>query len=180
MQTNIVKSLYVALGLAGAAILVPSTAMAQQAVPSVNAFDDWSVFETTSGQKECWIASAPTESSASRGGQTVTVRRGEIRMMITFRPGSNVNGEVSYTGGYPYQEDSRVRVAIGSTTFDLFTEGEWAWPASASQDQSLIAAMRAGARAIVTGTSGRGTQTRDTISAIGFTNALNDARRRCS
>ncbi|MBB5516916.1 invasion protein IalB [Rubricella aquisinus] len=180
MQTNILKSLYMAVGMGVATLSLPSAAIAQQTVPSVAGFDDWSVFETTSGAKECWIASAPTESTASRGGQTVTVRRGEIRMMVTFRPGSNVEGEVSYTGGYTFQEDSRVRVAIGDTNFDLFTEGEWAWPARPADDQALVAAMRAGARAIVTGTSNRGTQTRDVISAIGFTNAFNDARRRCS
>jgi hypothetical protein len=180
MQTNFLKTLLKTVSVGVATLAMSSTAIAQETVPSVAGFDDWSVFETTSGAKECWIASAPTESTATRGGQTVTVRRGNIRMMVTFRPGSNVEGEVSYTGGYPYQEDSRVRVAIGDNNFDLFTEGEWAWPARPSDDQALVAAMRAGARAIVTGTSGRGTQTRDVISAIGFTNAFNDARRRCS
>ncbi|MEL7215210.1 MAG: hypothetical protein AAGJ96_04645 [Pseudomonadota bacterium] len=165
---------------AAAGALAPSAATAQTEVPRVASHQNWSVFETNQGTRECWIASAPTESVARRNGQTVSVRRGTIMMVVSFRPAQGVANEVSFTGGYPFRADSRVDVEIQGTTFELFTEGEWAWPATPSVDGDLVAAMRRAGSAEVTGVSGRGTTTIDTISAIGFTAALNDARNRCS
>ncbi len=37
-----------------------------------------------------------------------------------------------------------------------------------------------GAQAVVTGVSGRGTQTRDTFSLLGFTASVEEAQRRCA
>mgnify|MGYP000007867722 FL=1 len=39
--------------------------------------------------------------------------------------------------------------------------------------------MKRGSSAIITGVSKRGTKTRDTISLMGFTAALEDAEKRC-
>ena len=39
--------------------------------------------------------------------------------------------------------------------------------------------MKIGVKAVITGISKRGTQTKDTISLIGFTAALQDAEKRC-
>ncbi|MGB0497671.1 MAG: invasion associated locus B family protein [Rubricella sp.] len=166
--------------IAAGCVAMTSAAIAQDQSPRVAVFDDWSVFQTTGGTPECWIVSAPTEQVARRGGNTVEVRRGEIRMMVSFRPSQNVAGEVSYTGGYPYRADGAVQMQIENRTFELFTDGEWAWPATPAIDQDIIAAMRAGREAIVTGVSSRGTTTIDTISAIGFTAAFNDAQGRCN
>lgn len=151
----------------------------QETLPRVAVHDDWSVFETNQGTRECWIVSSPTQSVARRGGQNVEVRRGKIEMMISFRPQQGVANEVSFTGGYPFREDSRVEVEIRGDTFEMFTEGEWSWPASPAIDGKIVAAMRASGSAKITGVSGRGTTTIDTISAIGFTAALRDAERRC-
>ncbi|MEL6597855.1 MAG: invasion associated locus B family protein, partial [Pseudomonadota bacterium] len=44
----------------------------------------------------------------------------------------------------------------------------------------LVAAMKRGAEAVVTGRSGRGTTTKDTFSLLGFTAAVEDAEARCT
>jgi hypothetical protein len=44
----------------------------------------------------------------------------------------------------------------------------------------MVAAMRAGAQAVVTGVSSRGTTTIDTFSLMGFTAALDAARAACA
>lgn len=72
-----------------------------------------------------------------------------------------------------------MNVAIGSDGYELFTEGEWAWPANAEDDVKIVAAMRRGAQAIITGLSTRGTTTVDSFSLIGFSAALDDANARC-
>ncbi len=61
----------------------------------------------------------------------------------------------------------------------MFTEGEWAWPASTAEDDEIIAAMRGGADAVLTARSSRGTTTKDTFSLMGFTAALEEAQSRC-
>ncbi|TRD20630.1 invasion associated locus B family protein [Palleronia caenipelagi] len=138
----------------------------------------WTVFVEDS-PKECWSVSSPTDTVNTRGGQVVTVRRGDILLFVTYRPGAKVRGEVSFTGGYPFADGSTVSLAIGGTSFDLFTEGEWAWPGSPEDDAKIIASMKRGAEAVLTARSGRGTQTKDTFSLIGFTAALDEAAGRC-
>ena len=139
----------------------------------------WSVF-VEDDPKECWSVSSPTDTRNTRGGEVVDVRRGDILLFVTFRPGADVSGEVSFTGGYPFADGSTVNLDIGGTEFELFTEGEWAWPATESADDQVIAAMRRGADATLTARSARGTQTQDTFSLYGFTAALDEAQGRCS
>ena len=176
MNMNI-KSVLMAIAIS---VATTGSAMAQEEVARVALYTDWSVFNPTEGAEECFIASAPTATVARRpNGQTYTARRGDIRFYIANRPTEGVAHEVAYTGGYAYRDGSVVIVEIGNEKFELFTEGEYAWPASAEDDRKLVVAMQRGARAIVTGTSSRGNTTVDTISLIGFTDALADADKRC-
>jgi hypothetical protein len=69
---------------------------------------------------------------------------------------------------------------VAGTQFQLFTEGEWAWPASAEEDARIVAALRGGSEATLTGQSGRGTVTRDTFSLLGFTASITEAESRCA
>lgn len=139
----------------------------------------WSVF-VEDDPKECWSVSSPTTTRNTRGGETVDVRRGDILLFVTFRPGANVSGEVSFTGGYPFADGSTVELDVGGTTFDLFSEGEWAWPATQADDAAIVAALRRGSDATLTARSARGTQTQDTFSLYGFTAALEEAQERCT
>ena len=167
--------------LAAAALaLGAGTALAQdEATNRVAASTDWSVFEE-SDPRECFGVSAPKEQLNTRDGQPVQVNRGETLLFVFYRPGEGVNGQVTFTGGYPFAGGSTVSLDIGGTEYQLFTEGEWAWPATPEDDARIVAAMRAGATAILTGVSGRGTTTRDTFSLLGFTAAVEEAARRCS
>jgi invasion protein IalB len=173
-------------GISGAIIAAATagtlagSAVAQQSTNRVATETDWSVFVEENPQKECWGVSAPKETVNSRGGQTVSVNRGDILLFVTFRPGAGSRGEVSFTGGYPFAPDSTVGVQIGSDTFQLFVDDQWAWPQNAEDDARLLAAMRRGAEAVVTGRSSRGTDTRDTFSLMGFTAAMTEAENRCS
>lgn len=160
-------------------VVLNTPALSQEEVPRVALYSDWSVFNP-SDPKECFIASAPTKSDAVKGGNSVQVRRGNIRFYVASRPGDGTKDEISFTGGYPFRDGSTVSIKIGNDSYELFTEGEFAWPASPSEDQKIVAAMKRGATAIVTGVSSRGTTTIDTFSLIGFTDALNDSNGRCS
>jgi hypothetical protein len=123
--------------------------------------------------------SSPKQTVNTRDGNVVSVRRGDILLFVTYRPGASVAGEVSFTGGYPFADGSTVTLEISGNTFELFTDGEWAWPASAAEDAKITTAMKRGAEAVLTARSSRGTQTQDTFSLLGFTAATEEAERRC-
>ena len=140
---------------------------------------DWSIFEEDN-PKECWSVSTPKEIINTKGGRiTDRVKRGKILLFVNFRPESKVNGQISFTGGYPFAEGSNVTLNVDGTNFVLFTEGEWAWARSDEDDIKIITAMKKGANAVLKAQSSRGTKTQDTFSLLGFTAAVEDAEKRC-
>jgi hypothetical protein len=160
--------------------LAASTAAAQEQTDNrVAASTDWSVFQETD-PVECFSVSAPKEQVNTRNGEPVEVQRGETLLFVFYRPAEGVNGQVTFTGGYPFAPDSTVSLEVGGTAYQLFTEGEWAWPATPEDDARIVAAMKAGSEAVLTGQSGRGTVTRDTFSLLGFTAAVEEAGSRCT
>ncbi len=165
--------------LIGITALIATSAAAQdQSTNRVAANTDWSVFVEDS-PKECWSVSSPKETENTRQGRVVAVRRGEILLMVFNRPETGVKNQVTFTGGYPFASGSTVNMDISGTQFELFTDGEWAWPASPADDAKVVTAMKRGANAILTGRSGRGTVTKDTFSLLGFTAAVEEAEKRC-
>ena len=167
-------------GLAlGALALVASGAVAQeQSTNRVAAKTDWSVF-VEDNPTECWGVSTPKEVVNTRDGRVVAVNRGQTLLMVFYRPSAEAKGQVAFTGGYPFASGSTVTMSISGNTYELFTEGEWAWPATTADDAKIIAAMKRGADATLTARSSRGTQTKDTFSLLGFTAAVEDAAKRC-
>ncbi len=151
--------------------------LAQESTNRVAANTDWSVF-VENDPKECWSVSKPKETVNTRDGRVVAVRRGDILLFVSYRPAANAKGEVSFTGGYPFKPDSTVSLTIGGQTFQLFTDGEWAW-AAPEDDPKIVAAMKKGADAVLVGVSARGTRTEDKFSLLGFTAAVDDAATRC-
>ena len=167
---------------AGIAALVLAAGMVQAQQESTNRVDlmtDWSVFEGQS-PRECWAVTTYKESVNTKDGRVVAVTRGEILLMVFHRPDSGVSGQVAFTGGYPFAPGSTVTVDISGTQFELYTEGEWAWPATPQDDVKLITAMKRGSDAVLSARSARGTMTKDTFSLLGFTAALDDAEKRCA
>jgi hypothetical protein len=162
-----------------AASMACSTASAQeQSTNRVAAMTDWSVF-VDENPKECWSVSSPKETVNTRDGNVVAVNRGDILLYALYLPSAKVKGQVTFYGGYPFASGSTVNLNISGTEFELFTEGEWAWPASTAEDAKIITAMKRGTRVVATGRSGKGTVTKDTFSLLGFSAASDDAETRC-
>jgi len=171
---------FLATGIGGVAIAVLATgALAQQSTNRVAAKTDWSVF-VEDDPTECWAVSSPKETVNTKDGRVVAVRRGEILLFVSYRPGANIKSELSFTGGYPFAKGSTVTAQIGSNTYEFFTSGQNAWPADKSEDAKIITAMKRGAEVTFTGRSSRGTVTKDTFSLLGFTAAVGEAGKRCA
>lgn len=151
-------------------------AQAQESSNRVATMTDWSVF-AEEDPKECWGVSSPKETVNTRDGQPVQVRRGDILLFVTFRPG--VAGEISFSGGYPFAGGSTVGLDVDGTAYELITDGEWAWPGTKDDDAAILAALKKGTTAVLSAKSGKGTQTKDTFSLRGFTAAMEEAAKRC-
>jgi hypothetical protein len=162
-----------------AGIIAVSAAHAQESTNRVDAKTDWSIF-VEDGPTECWVVSAPKSTVNTKDGKIVAVNRSDILFFVSFRPGTNVKGEVSFTGGYKFKEGTTVNMRVGSASYELFVDGEWAWPASEAEDVKIATSMKRGASAVLTAISSRGTTTEDTFSLLGFTAALEEAERRCT
>ena len=169
-----------AAGLALALATASATgAVAQESTNRVAVETAWSVF-VDGTPRECWAVSAPSETVNTRDGRAVSVRRGDILLFATYRQGQGSAAEVSFTGGYPFADGSTVEMTIGTETYQLFTDGEWAWAASPEEDQRILTAMRAGQSAVLVARSSRGTRTQDTFNLFGITAATEEAQRRCA
>ena len=150
-----------ALTILSAAPTVGQTAQEQR----LGDFKHWiAVSFVENGQRNCYIASAPTK---EKGDYT---QRGPTYVQITRRHGSDIE-VVSFQAGYRFKEQSELAVQIDGTSYKLFTDAEMAWAYNEEGDQQLIESMRQGTRMLVVGTSWRGTETTDTYSLIGFTKA---------
>jgi len=165
--------------LAAALMLCSTSLSAQEQSNRVAAETDWAVFQGNE-PKECWAVTAPKETVNTRDGNVVSVRRGDILLFVTYRPEQNIAGEVSFTGGYPFADGSTATLEVAGTTFELFTEGEYAWPATPADDQKIVTAIKRGADATITARSSRGTQTKDTFSLLGATAMIEEAETLCS
>ena len=68
---------------------------------------------------------------------------------------------------------------IGTSTYLMFGQSDGAWIKNAAEEPQLVEAMRKGAELIIKGKSARGTETTDTYSLMGISNALDRAVKEC-
>ncbi len=124
----------------------------------------------------CYAMSTP-RSTAPKGA-----KRDPIYFLVSNFPAGNVKGEPSIVIGYPFKDGSTATVEIGGRKFDFATVNEGtdgsAWLPDRGTEKQLVAAMRAGSRMVVKGTSRRGTNTTDEYSLAGISAAL-DAIETC-
>ncbi|MCY3873408.1 MAG: hypothetical protein OXF88_03830 [Rhodobacteraceae bacterium] len=162
--------------------MAASLASAQEdSIKSAGIFQKWVVYvHEAADRKMCFAASRAQRKRNTREGKPVSVNRSIEQISVMFEPSKGRDGEVSYTGGYPYDPQKTVKLTVSGNTFTLYVDGEWAWTGSPDEDRKVHEAFRRGATAIITGVSARGTTTSDTISLIGFTDAFNHAKKLCS
>ena len=166
----------------GTAITAVTNSMALKSKPISLASNasktDWAVF-IEPDPLECWSVAAPEKSIARKAGRVVSVKRGDVLLMITFRPGQKISGQIGFTGGYPLKEGSKVEVIVDGRKFQFETSGSWAWPQTEAADAKVMRAFQTGRYVTIKGSSTRGTITEDTFSLLGYTGAKEDAASRC-
>jgi len=148
-------------------LVLISTTSKSFASPPVAIFKDWTVFATKQGDKElCYIASLPFEQDGNYK------KRGEPFFTVT-RIKKNEFDEVNVTSGYIYKMGKDVEIEIENNKFVLFPYEERAWASNRSEDMAIIDKMKTGLKMKVVGYSTLDTNSVDTYSLRGFTDAYN-------
>lgn len=157
-------------------LMSSSVAQAAAAAPKLlGEYDDWAAYYyQDAGGLACYMASTPKK---DEGKYT---KRGDIYIVITHRPSDKSFDVININAGYTYKPDARVIVKIGDQSFDkLFTSGDKAWATSDKTDKDIVNAMKRGTRMIVHGTSNKGSDTKDTYSLAGFSQAYKAISNKC-
>jgi len=139
-------------------------------------YGEWGAYTATpAGKKVCFAIAKPTSSATIPPNRP----RNPVYMFISTRPADKVANEVSIIIGYPFKPGSDASVDIGSTSFALYTQQDGGWIKNAADEANMVTAMRAGDTAVVKGTSAKGTQTTDTFTLKGVSQALDRIAQEC-
>jgi hypothetical protein len=145
-----------------------------QEVTLLETFSDWSAYAATGSPKVCFAVAKPKEISPK------AVKRSPIFFYISRWPGDNVVEEVSVKMGYPFSEGAKATATINGAKFELFTKDEGAFVEKPEMEAKLLEAMKSGSTMKINGRSARGTNTSDTYSLKGLSDALARAAKECS
>jgi Invasion associated locus B (IalB) protein len=159
--------------LVAAALFAFTAVVAQAQAPgnptSLGASGDWEAFTyEAEGSKVCYVYSAPKKSESNKKAAA----RGPIYFMVTHWPGKKVKAQPSTFIGYTFKEGSDVKLTIDTRDFILYPVDNMAWTDKAETERAIIAAMKSGKSMSVSGTSAKGTITKDSYSLSGISAAM--------
>lgn len=137
-------------------------------------YGDWDAYayEEQEG-KVCFMISKPKKHEGNYKA------RGDIHTLITHRPGEGAKNVFSYIAGYTYKPASDATLEIDGQKFVLFTKDDMAWALNSETDDAIARAIRSGTTMVVTGTSSKGTVTKDTYSLNGSSAAYERISKEC-
>src|SRR5579864_6315536 len=139
-------------------------------------YGEWGAYTASpGGKKVCFAIAKPSSSQTNPPDRP----RNPIYMFISSRPAEKVSNEVSVVIGYPFKPGTEASAAVGSTSYALYTQQDGAWIKNAADEAQMVDAMRAGQSAVVKGVSAKGTQSTDTFSLKGLSQALDRVGQEC-
>jgi invasion protein IalB len=170
-----------------AAVILPATAMAQPK-PSANPisqatllgqYGDWGAYAASPGGKRvCFALTKPTSSQDVPANRRTAAN--VVYMFISTRPDEKVNNEISVlVTGYAFKPSSDANITVNGAGFAMYTQNDGAWVKNAAEETKLIDSMRKAGDAVIKATTSRGTQTIDTFSLKGISQALDRAAQEC-
>jgi invasion protein IalB len=159
------------------AVKPPAPAAAGGAQPKLlGQYGLWGAYAASpAGKKVCFALAKPSSSETSPPNRP----RNPVYMFISTRPAEKVSNEVSLVIGYPFKAGTEATAQIGGSSFALYTQQDGAWIKNANEEAKMVDAMRSGDNAVIKGVSAKGTQSTDTFSLKGVSQALDRATQEC-
>jgi hypothetical protein len=154
-----------------------ATATPGEAPPTLlGQYGDWGAYwAAPNGHKVCFSIAKPKTAQTNPAGR----KRDQAYVFISSRPAENVRNEVSVIIGYPFKDKTDASAEIGADKFAMYTLNDGAWIKNVAEEARMVEAMRKGSDLTVKGVSGHGTESTDTYSLKGLSQAVDRAAQEC-
>ena len=139
-------------------------------------FGSWGAYTAMpNGKKVCFALAKPSSSKTNPPNRP----RDPAYAFVSTRPAEKVVNEVSIMIGYQLKPGSESALEVGGANYAMYTQGDGLWIKNAAEEERMVEAMRKSADAVVKGVSAKGTETTDTFSLKGLSQALDRVTQEC-
>jgi len=142
----------------------------------IGQFGTWGAYSAApNGKKVCFALAKPTSSKTNPPNRP----RDPAYAFVSTRPAEKVTNEVSVMIGYTLKPGSESTLEVGGATYAMYTQGDGLWIKNAAEEGRMVDAMRKASDVVVKGVSAKGTETTDTFSLKGLSQALDRLAQDC-
>ena len=142
----------------------------------IGQFGTWGAYTAMpNGKKVCFALAKPSSSRTNPPNRP----RDPAYAFISTRPAEKVTNEVSIMIGYALKPGSESTLEVGGASYAMYTQGDGLWIKNAAEEERMVEAMRKAADVVVKGVSAKGTETTDTFSMKGLSQALDRLAQDC-
>jgi hypothetical protein len=139
-------------------------------------YGTWGAYSATpAGKKVCFALAKPSSSKTNPPNRP----RDPAYAFVSTRPAEKVINEVSIMIGYQLKPGSESTLEVGGASYAMYTQGDGLWIKNAAEEDRMVDAMRKSADVTVKGMSAKGTETIDTFSLKGLSQALDRIAQDC-
>jgi invasion associated locus B (IalB) protein len=155
----------------------PPAAVSGGAEPTlIGQFGTWGAYSATpNGKLVCFALAKPSSSKTNPPNRP----RDPAYAFVSTRPAEKVVNEVSVMIGYQLKPGSESSVDVGGASYAMYTQGDGLWIKNAAEEDAMVQAMRRASDITVKGVSAKGTETTDTFSLKGLSQALDKIAQDC-
>jgi hypothetical protein len=155
----------------------PPAAVEGSAEPTlIGQFGTWGAYTATpNGKKVCFALAKPASSKTNPPNRP----RDPAYAFVSTRPAEKVTNEVSVMIGYTLKPGSESTLEVGGATYAMYSQGDGLWIKNAAEEERMVEAMRKAPDVVVKGVSAKGTETIDTFSLKGLSQALDRLAQDC-
>jgi hypothetical protein len=142
----------------------------------IGQYGTWGAYTATpNGKKVCFALAKPASSKTNPPNRP----RDPAYAFVSTRPAEKVTNEVSIMIGYTLKPGSESVVEVGGASYAMYTQGDGLWIKNAAEEERMVDAMRKAPDVVVKGVSAKGTETTDTFSLKGLSQALDRLAQDC-
>jgi hypothetical protein len=142
----------------------------------IGQFGTWGAYTAApNGKKVCFALAKPSSSKTNPPNRP----RDPAYAFVSTRPAEKVINEVSVMIGYALKPGSESSLEVGGASYAMYTQGDGLWIKNAAEEERMVDAMRKAADVTVKGVSAKGTETTDTFSLKGLSQALDKLAQDC-